>query len=90
LAAEILEMGAEATLWEAAMAFPRQDQVLVTQFTEQVDRGYQAIQDALQSPEADLEGLSRQYLQNKGKDYFNSELGKRIKEALLAAREAEE
>jgi len=45
--------------------------------------------DALQSAEADLEVLSRQYQQNKGKDYFNSAPGKSIKDALLAAREME-
>jgi hypothetical protein len=90
LAAEILEMGGEASLWEAEMAFPRQDEALIARFNEQVDGGYQAIQDALQSPEADLEILSRQYQQNKAKDYFNSEAGKRIKEALLAARRLEQ
>jgi hypothetical protein len=89
LAAEILEMEGEAALWEAEMAFPRSDEALVARFTEQVDRGYQAIQEALEAPEPDLENLSRQYQQNKGKDYFNSQLGKRVKEALLAARETE-
>jgi hypothetical protein len=89
LAAEILEMDGEASLWEAELAFPHQDESLVTRFNEQEDRGYQPIQDALQMPEADLEGLSRQYQQSKVKDYFNSELGKRVKETLLASRGVE-
>jgi hypothetical protein len=89
LAVEILEMGGEANLWQAEMAFPRQDEELSARFTGQVNVVYQAILEALHQPGPDLEGLSRQYQQNKAKDYFNSELGMLIKNALLSAREKE-
>ncbi len=89
LAAEIIEYGGEATVWEADMALHGQDDLLEKQFADQVDRGYAEILTKLQEAEPDLETLSRQYQQMKARDYFRSELGQQIREKLLAAREGD-
>jgi hypothetical protein len=86
LAAEIEEMGGDATLWEARPALFGKDDALVALFSAQVDEGYQALLAQLESPEADLDTLSRQYQQILLKDYFQSESGQRVRQALLGRR----
>lgn len=86
LAAEIEEIGGEATLWEARPALLGKDDTLIAQFSAQVDEGYHALLAQLESPEADLETLSRQYQQVLSRDYFQSEAGQRVRQALLARR----
>jgi len=86
LAAEIVEMDGEATLWEASIVQGLSEDALVREFQEQVDPGYQEILDRLQSGPDDLETLSRQYQQLYSKDYFHSEQGQRARQAILAAR----
>jgi hypothetical protein len=90
LAAEIIENGGEATLWEADLALKGQDDLLEKQFAEQVDRGYVAILKQLQEANPDLESLSREYQHITAKDYFQSQQGKLVRERLLAAREVDE
>jgi Protein ChrB, N-terminal len=89
LSAEIIEMGAEATLWEANAILGTADETLVQKFIDLVDQPYLEILEKLEKEEADLESLSRQYQQVLSKDYFKSETGRRLREALLAARGAE-
>ncbi len=86
LLAEILEMEGEATLWEAQMALNEQEDGLVKLFVEQVDVVYSEIASKLRTLEPDLEALSRLYQQTRLKDYFNSELGRKVREALLSVR----
>jgi len=86
LAAEIVEMSGEATLWEASLVQGVSEDALVRQFQEQVNPGYQEILDHLPSGSDDLEALSRQYQQLYSKDYFHSEQGQRARQAILAAR----
>ena len=86
LAAEIVEMGGEAALWEARPALFGQEDALIAQFSTQVDEGYQALLAQLETPDADLEALSRQYQQVLSRDYFQSESGQRLRQALLARR----
>ena len=86
LAAEIEEIGGEAMLWEARPALLGKDDTLIAQFSTQVDEGYHALLAQLESPEADLETLSRQYQQVLSRDYFQSEAGQRVRQALLAHR----
>lgn len=86
LAAEIAEMGAEATLWEAQLAREGQDVPLEEQFRQQVEQPFAALLKQLDSAEPDLEPLSRQYQQIKTQDYFQSEIGERVRERLLAIR----
>lgn len=86
LAAEIVEMGGEATLWKSTPALPGGVETLAAQFQEQVEEGYRAIFAQLEQPEADLDALSRQYQQILQKDYFQSQLGQHVRQALLARR----
>ncbi len=86
LAAEIVEMGGEATLWESSLLQGVTEAALVCQFQEQVNPGYQEILDCLQAGQTNLDALSRQYQQLTSKDYFHSEQGQRARQAILAAR----
>ena len=86
LSAEIIEMGGEATLWEASLLLGAADETLKQKFVEQVDQPYMEIIERLEKGEADLESLSRQYQQVLSKDYFNSDTGKRLRDALLSKR----
>jgi hypothetical protein len=89
LSVEIIEMGGEATFWEAQLALPGKDDVLIGQFQQQVDQTYSEILDKLRQPDPDLDELSRQYQQIRIKDYFQSELGQQLQRALLAKRGVE-
>jgi hypothetical protein len=89
LSAEIIEMGAEATLWEANALLGTADEILVQKFIDQVDQPYLEILEKLENGESDLETISRHYQQILSRDYFKSETGRRLREALLAARGAE-
>jgi hypothetical protein len=89
LASEIMEMDGEATLWESSLLQGISEDALVRQFQEQVNPGYQEILDNLQSETVDLDSLSRQYQQIVLKDYFHSELGQRVRKAILARRGVE-
>ena len=85
LAAEIGEQGGEATLWEAQLALPGHDEALVQQFLAQVDAAYGAILADLKREDVDLAALARRYQQVQGQDYLHSELGQRVRDALLLA-----
>ena len=90
LAAEIGEMGGEAMVWSAQPAQPGQDESLIRQFTGQLVGPYQAILDELRQAGANIEALSRQYQWMKSRDFFNSEMGRQVRDALLSAREGYE
>ncbi len=87
LAAEITEMEGEALLWEARLSFTGKEANLIQQFIAQVESAYQEILDELSRGNADLEALGRRYQQVRTQDYFQSSLGARTREALVAARE---
>ena len=87
LATEIKDMAGEATLWEAQQLFTGQDRNLVQEFTEQVDAIYSGILAALEREDADLGALSKQYQQAKQQDYFQSELGERVRQLLVNRRD---
>ncbi len=89
LAAEIIEMGGEAALWEAQQVLSGKDDTLVDQFQQQVDHTYREILNQLGQPESDLDMLSRQYQQIRLKDYFQSKLGQQVQKALLEKRGVE-
>ncbi len=86
LASEIAEMDGEALVWEAKLTLPGEDDMLVRQFTAQVEAAYAEILAELERAEADLPALSRRYQQIQTTDYFQSELGQRVREALTSAR----
>ena len=85
LAAEIRERGGESMLWEGSPCLNGDGDELIQQFVAQVDAAYADILTGLEQPGADLSALSRRYQQAKLQDYFNSPLGERVREALLAA-----
>lgn len=84
LAAEVVEAGGEALVWEARLALG-QEHSLVEQFAAQVEEPYRAILAELDSSEPDLSTLSRRYQQVARLDYFHSELGARVRAALATA-----
>lgn len=86
LSAEILEMGGEALLWDAAPLITGQADSIQKQFQEQTENSYREILTALAAPDPDLTALSQQYQETKSNDYFGSDLEPRVREALMTAR----
>src|SRR5258707_14413548 len=85
LAAEVVEMGGEAHLWESRAALSGQDALLTRQFVEQAEAAYQAVRAGLERDERDLAALAQQYQQARQKDFFKSRLGQQVYKALLEA-----
>jgi hypothetical protein len=85
LVAEISECGGEAMLWEGSLCLDGQEDTLVDQFVAQVNRIYEEIEQALGAAEPDLSALSRRYQQARQQDFFHSERGQRVRDALLKA-----
>jgi small-conductance mechanosensitive channel len=86
LLVEIQELGGEASLWETRLVLGGQDELIIQEFLEQVDKDYKQILEELNKDEPDLAVLSKRYQQVQRKDYFQSKLGKRIFEELKAKR----
>ncbi len=90
LAAEIVEMEGEAMLWEATLVSSEQDIALVHQFRTQAESAYSEILAQLQDKNCDLEALSRRYQQIQMIDYFHSDRGQQVRQALMTAKESGE
>lgn len=73
-------------LWESRLTPADQDSALIRQFTDQVESEYQKILSQLRRRKADLAALSRRYEQVQMTDYFQSSLGRQVRQALMAAR----
>jgi hypothetical protein len=86
LAAEIVEMDGEASLWESQHLLDGQDIALMKVFEQQVETAYQKVLAALKRRKPDLAALSREYQQVLARDYFRSPLGRKVREALVAAK----
>lgn len=84
LAAEIIDLGGEATLCVSQMASESQQQSLVRQFSAKADEAYKDILGELRRKGADLSALGRRYQQILAQDFFQSKLGDRVRSALLA------
>ena len=85
LLTEINELGGEAMLWRSELAFVEQEESLIKQFETEVDSTYRKILQTLKDKKRDLAALSRTYQQALAQDYFNSKLGKQVRDALLSA-----
>jgi hypothetical protein len=85
LAAEIGELKGDATVWEARLAAGDEER-LVEQFNAAVEPAYREILADLKSKNADLQAISRRYQQVKSQDYFDAELGRQVRERLIAAK----
>ena len=86
LVAEIMELGGQAVMYLGHPAFSSLPFDLHSRFISMVDDGYLPLLGELQKPEPDLERLSRQYQQVKSRDYFNSELGVKVRDLLIERR----
>lgn len=94
LATEIGELEGEALLWESRLSQPGQEEKLVQQFMVQVETDYRQMLAELESASQeetgpDLTALSKRYQQTRQQDYFHSELGQKVREALLSATNRE-
>jgi hypothetical protein len=86
LAAEIIELGGEAHVWKSNAILSGQEEFLIQQFNRQADAAFEDLLNEINQEDADLTALSRKFQQLRQQDYFQSEVGKRVKEILLAAR----
>jgi hypothetical protein len=85
LASDIRDLGGEAFVWHGSLALDGQEELLVRQFTAQVDALYGEILGALEGADPDLAILSRRYQQARLQDHFRSPLGEQVRQALLSA-----
>jgi hypothetical protein len=85
LAAEIVELGGEVSLFVSVLAFAGDQASLRERFETPVATAYQEILTALKRRKPDLAALSKRYQQAKDHDYFQSPLGERVRARLLAA-----
>jgi len=86
LAAEIMELGGEATYFLSELVVGNDSQSLIDQFEEPVNEAYQEILSALKRKRPDLAELSKQFQQIQAKDYFQCKLGPQVRARLLAAQ----
>ena len=86
LAAEIQEMKGEVILWKSNLVFGLTEQELIEKFRQQLDVEYTSLLKRLSQKNRDLSKLSQEYQQVLGRDYFQSEIGKQVREKLLALR----
>jgi hypothetical protein len=86
LAAEIEELAGEATLWESRLLAEAMEKRVIAQFTEPVESAYRDILRELKKKRPDLSLLSKRYQQIQARDYFRSELGTKVRTALVTAR----
>jgi hypothetical protein len=86
LAAEIQELGGEATVWESRLVFGMQDELIINEFLSQVDKEYSDIMRQLSTENTELVSLIKKYQQIKMIDYFQSDLGEQVFKKIQAAR----
>jgi hypothetical protein len=89
LATEISELGGEATYWLADIVSEGGDPPLRQQFELPVGKAYREILGALKRKDRDLATLSKRYQAVVAQDYFQSDLGRQVRDKLLAAREGD-
>jgi DNA-binding transcriptional regulator PaaX len=83
LAAEIGELGGEATIWTSETTEENQRARLVKEFSTTVDDAYKEIIGQLKHKNADRAALARRYQQVLAQDYFRSKFAERARKALL-------
>ena len=85
LASEIIELKGEASLFQSQLVFASDGPSLRERFEAPVRAAYEEILTALQRRKPDLAALSKKYQQAKEQDYFQCELGERVRKKLLSA-----
>jgi hypothetical protein len=86
LAAEIEELAGEATLWESRLLAKEMERRVMAQFVEPIDDAYRELLGELKKRRPDLAALSKRYQQIQARDYFRSELGNKVRAALVNAK----
>jgi hypothetical protein len=85
LASEIVELQGEASIFQSQLVFASDGESLREKFIAPVHAAYEEILTALKRRKPDLAALSKKFQQTKDKDYFQCELGKRVRKKLLSA-----
>lgn len=83
LAVEIKEFGGSAFVFDSRLVLPGQDESLIQTFVAGVDTEYEEILKELEQKEPDLMSLSKRYQLIQKREYFQSEIGKRVRDALM-------
>jgi hypothetical protein len=86
LAVEIAELGGEVSFWESDLIYSSDEAGLVRKFTEPVDVGYKKILASLKRANPDLAELSQNYQALQSRDYFQSKIGEKVRQALLSVK----
>lgn len=86
LAAEIGELKGEATCWLAEVLTADQDGALIRRFEAAVDDTYREILAALEKKGRDANALAKRYQDARTRDYFDSKLGRAVREELLGRK----
>lgn len=86
LAAEIVELGGEATIFASEVLFASDTDRLMEEFNKPVREAYQEILAALKRKDRDLAALSRKFQQAQAQDYLQLALGAEVRAKLLDAR----
>ena len=86
LAAEIKELGGDVQVWNSELADSEQSTSLVRQFSVQVDAELDLILKAITKKRPDLKRLAQRYREATSRDYFQSPLGQKVREALLSVQ----
>ena len=89
LASEIVELEGEASLFQSQLIFASDGASLQERFEKPVREAYEAILAALKRRKPDLASLSKRYQHAKDQDYFQCELGERVRKKLLSTTEGE-
>ena len=86
LAAEIIELGGEASVFVSRIAFTGNPGALIEEFERPVRAAYEEILAALKRKNRDLAALAKRYQQLQAHDYFQCPLGVKVRTKLIAAR----
>jgi hypothetical protein len=90
LAAEIVELGGEASLFASQAVLDQQQESLQEQFEAPVREAYREILTNLKRRKPNLAALSKRCQQVKARDYFQCPLGEQVRQKLLSAKEDEQ
>jgi hypothetical protein len=86
LASEIAELEGEVTFWESDLIYASDEAALLCHFTEPVEAGYKELLTALKRSGPNLAELSVRYQELRSRDYFQSKLGEKVREALISPK----
>jgi hypothetical protein len=86
LRAEVQEMGGDAFYWKASSILEEHDGSITEMFRNQVDDIYSKLLKKIDRPGADWKEISSEYQLAASQDFFQSQLGKRVRQKLTSKR----